>query len=67
MTEWLFVSSENHLEARSEVATVTGKAALIRTFFLRNEGKYISRDEILKAVWNNVHRTPDILRKVVFT
>lgn len=66
MKNWSFIPSENRLENGDEIATVTGKASSILTYLLHNEGRVISRDEILKAIWQDVHVTPDIVREYIF-
>lgn len=66
MKKWSFIPSENRLETTDEVATVTGKAASVLKYLLQNEGRVVSRDEILKAIWGDVHVTPDIVREYIF-
>ncbi|WP_300014367.1 winged helix-turn-helix domain-containing protein [uncultured Roseobacter sp.] len=66
MKKWAFTPSENRLETGNEIATVTGKASSVLKYLLENEGRVVSRDEILKAIWRDVHVTPDIVREYIF-
>lgn len=66
MRRWSFIPSENRLDSEDEVAHVTGKAASVLRYLMQNEGAVVSRDEILKAVWQDVHVTPDIVREYIF-
>ncbi|MGZ2256565.1 winged helix-turn-helix domain-containing tetratricopeptide repeat protein [Roseobacter sp. A03A-229] len=66
MRTWSFVPSENRLETDEEVAHLTGKATSVLRYLLQNQGAVVSRDEILKAIWQDVHVTPDLVREYIF-
>ncbi|MCV3270702.1 winged helix-turn-helix domain-containing tetratricopeptide repeat protein [Roseobacter sinensis] len=66
MRKWSFIPSENRLEAEEEVAHLTGKASAVLRYLLQNQGAVVSRDEILKAIWQDVHVTPDLVREYIF-
>ncbi|WP_300059794.1 winged helix-turn-helix domain-containing protein [uncultured Roseobacter sp.] len=66
MRTWSFIPSENRLETEEEIAHLTGKASAVLRYLLQNQGAVVSRDEIHKAIWQDVHVTPDLVREYIF-
>ncbi len=66
MQRWIFNPLENKLEAADEVTHLTGKASSILSYLLQNKHRVVSRDEILNAVWKEIHVTPDLVREYIF-
>ncbi len=66
MQTWLFKPDTNRLESNDEVAHLTGKASAILKLLASRSGEVISKDDIRKAVWRDVHVTPDLVREYIF-
>lgn len=66
MQTWSFFPQENRLKTQDEVAHLTGKASSILEVLASRPGEVVTRDEILKSVWKDVHVTADLVREYIF-
>ena len=62
---WQFREDEGRLISGSRIADVTPKAAAILSYLLKNKGRIVSRQELLDAVWPDLHVTPDLVREYI--
>ena len=66
MQNWTFYPTEMRLLSSTEEARLTRKSSAVLSLLLERKGQVVSREEILKSVWQGVHVTPDLVREYVF-
>ncbi|MEM7223735.1 MAG: winged helix-turn-helix domain-containing protein [Pseudomonadota bacterium] len=65
MQIWSFDPSANSLSSGNEIARLTRKATSVLTVLVARQGEVVSRDEILRTVWRDIHVTPDLVREYI--
>lgn len=63
--DFTFETSGNVLFRNGAVVALEPSAARVLRFFLENEGRLVSKQEILETVWAEVFTTEDVLKRAV--
>ena len=66
MAIWRFREDDCRLVAGSRSADITPRAAAVLSYLLDHEGRVVSRQELLDAIWPGLNVTPDLVREYVF-
>ena len=66
MREWVLDLEDGGLSSGKDRHTLTPKAAEVLACLIDNADSVVSRDEILRKVWRNLHVSPDLVREYIF-
>ena len=66
MQNWMFDRGSHELKCGDVTAQLTPKAAAVLMCLMERRGEVVSREEILKNVWADLHVTPDLVREYIF-
>ena len=65
MSAWAFNCESLSLVNGTRVARLTRKAGDVLACLVRNHGRVVSQDQLLREVWPNLHVTPDLVREYI--
>jgi pimeloyl-ACP methyl ester carboxylesterase/DNA-binding winged helix-turn-helix (wHTH) protein len=66
MKEWVLDCEDGSLSASDEVHTLSPKATEVLACLVDSANAVVSRDEILRKVWRELHVSPDLVREYIF-
>ncbi|WP_433989819.1 Putative aminoacrylate hydrolase RutD (plasmid) [Pseudoseohaeicola sp. NH-UV-7] len=66
MKQWVLDLDDGSLSSGQSLSNLTPKAADVLSFLIANAGTVMSRDEILREVWRDLHVSPDLVREYIF-
>jgi pimeloyl-ACP methyl ester carboxylesterase/DNA-binding winged helix-turn-helix (wHTH) protein len=66
MKQWELNQEDGSLSSGRDHTKLSPKACEVLACLINRTGRVLSRDEILREVWQNLHVSPDLVREYVF-
>lgn len=66
MKQWVLDLNDGSLSSGYEFSTLTPKAVCVLKCVVNGEGAVVSRVQILREVWGDLHVTPDLVREYIY-